>query len=75
MVAAAVILASKEAAPASDSTRELGLKDDDKRMNPQGGVISLGHPLVISGTRLLITATKQLERSGKRYPTTLLKKY
>ncbi len=55
------------AAQALASARELGLKDDDKRLNPQGGAIALGHPLGMSGTRLLITATKQLERSGKRY--------
>ena len=55
------------AAQALASARELGLKDDDARLNPQGGAIALGHPLGMSGTRLLITATKQLERSGKRY--------
>jgi len=55
------------AAQALASARELGLEDDDVRLNPQGGAIALGHPLGMSGTRLLITATKQLERSGKRY--------
>lgn len=55
------------AAQALASARELGLEDDDARLNPQGGAIALGHPLGMSGTRLLITATKQLERSGKRY--------
>ena len=49
------------------SMRELGLSDDDKRVNPQGGAISLGHPLGMSGTRLIITAMNQLQRNNKRY--------
>jgi 3-oxoadipyl-CoA thiolase len=47
--------------------RELGLADDDKRINPNGGAISLGHPLGMSGARLVLTAAKQLQRSGKKY--------
>lgn len=46
--------------------RELGLADDDPRINPQGGAIALGHPLGMSGVRLIITATRQLVRSGKK---------
>jgi acetyl-CoA acyltransferase len=41
--------------------RELGLADDDPRLNPQGGAIALGHPLGMSGARLLTTAVHQLE--------------
>jgi 3-oxoadipyl-CoA thiolase len=47
--------------------RELGIKDDDPRVNPQGGAIALGHPLGASGARLLTTAIHQLKRTGKRY--------
>jgi len=47
--------------------RELGLEDDDPRVNPQGGAIALGHPLGMSGARLATTALLQLERSGGRY--------
>ena len=43
--------------------RELGLKDNDSRINPQGGAIALGHPLGMSGTRLVISAYYQLLRS------------
>jgi len=49
------------------SARELGIKDDDERLNPQGGAIALGHPLGMSGTRIVLSATRQLERSNKRY--------
>jgi len=45
-------------------TRKLGLADDDPRINPQGGAIALGHPLGMSGSRLIITAMYQLQRSG-----------
>lgn len=55
------------AAQALASARKLGLKDDDERLNPQGGAIALGHPLGMSGTRIVLSAAKQLERSGKRY--------
>ncbi len=47
--------------------RELGIADDDPRVNPNGGAIALGHPLGASGARLVTTAVNQLERSGGRY--------
>ncbi|MCF6318320.1 MAG: 3-oxoadipyl-CoA thiolase [Proteobacteria bacterium] len=47
--------------------RELGIADDDKRVNPNGGAISLGHPLGMSGARLALTAAKQLQRTGGKY--------
>lgn len=47
--------------------RLLGLEDDDARVNPNGGAISLGHPLGMSGARLALTAARQLERTGGRY--------
>ena len=47
--------------------RELGLADDDPRVNPNGGAIALGHPLGMSGARLVTTALYQLRRSGGRY--------
>ena len=47
--------------------RELGLADDDARVNPQGGAIALGHPLGASGARLVATATHQLLRTRQRY--------
>ena len=47
--------------------RELGLADDDARVNPNGGAIALGHPLGASGARLVMTAVNQLHRSGGRY--------
>ncbi len=47
--------------------RELGLADDDDRVNPNGGAIALGHPLGASGARLVATAVNQLHRSGGRY--------
>ena len=55
------------AAQAVASLRELGLADDDPRVNPNGGAIALGHPLGMSGARLLLTAARELERTGKRY--------
>ena len=55
------------AAQALASARELGLADDDERLNPQGGAIALGHPLGMSGTRIVLSAMKQLQRSDKRY--------
>jgi acetyl-CoA acetyltransferase family protein len=48
-------------------TRDLGLDDDDARVNPNGGAIALGHPLGMSGARLLLTAMRELERRGGRY--------
>ncbi|GJI86987.1 3-oxoadipyl-CoA thiolase [Duganella hordei] len=47
--------------------RQLGLRDDDARVNPNGGAIALGHPLGMSGARLVSTATYQLHRTGGRY--------
>jgi 3-oxoadipyl-CoA thiolase len=55
------------AAQALAVARELGLADDDPRINPNGGAIALGHPLGMSGARLLTTALYQLLRSGGRY--------
>jgi len=47
--------------------RDLGLSDDDPRVNPNGGAIALGHPLGASGARLATTATNQLHRVKGRY--------
>ena len=47
--------------------RQLGLQDDDVRVNPNGGAIALGHPLGASGARLAMTAVNQLHRAGGRY--------
>ncbi|WAC74510.1 3-oxoadipyl-CoA thiolase [Roseateles sp. SL47] len=47
--------------------RDLGLQDDDPRVNPNGGAIALGHPLGASGARLVATAVNQLQRTGGRY--------
>jgi len=54
------------AAQALAVLRELGLPDDDPRVNPNGGAIALGHPLGMSGARLVTTALHQLERTGGR---------
>lgn len=43
-------------------TRELGLADDDARINPRGGAIALGHPLGMSGARIVTTAVRQLQK-------------
>ncbi|AEV33223.1 3-oxoadipyl-CoA thiolase [Owenweeksia hongkongensis DSM 17368] len=48
-------------------TRKMGLADNDPRINPNGGAIALGHPLGMSGARLLQTAAIQLQETGKRY--------
>ncbi|OQR36001.1 3-oxoadipyl-CoA thiolase [Pseudomonas sp. T] len=45
-------------------TRDLGIADDDVRVNPNGGAIALGHPLGASGARLVLTAVHQLQKSG-----------
>ncbi|WP_328716668.1 3-oxoadipyl-CoA thiolase [Halomonas elongata] len=55
------------AAQALACMRDLGLEDDDPRVNPNGGAIALGHPLGMSGARLLMTAAHELQRTGKRY--------
>ena len=47
--------------------RELGIADDDPRVNPNGGAIALGHPLGMSGARILLTAAHELQRTGGRY--------
>jgi 3-oxoadipyl-CoA thiolase len=47
--------------------RDLGIQDDDARVNPNGGAIALGHPLGASGARLVMTAVNQLHKSGGRY--------
>ena len=47
--------------------RELGVADDDERVNPNGGAIALGHPLGMSGARLVTTAAHQLRRTGGHY--------
>jgi 3-oxoadipyl-CoA thiolase len=48
-------------------TRQLGLEDDAERVNPNGGAIALGHPLGASGARLVLTATRELQRRGGRH--------
>ena len=55
------------AAQALAVTRQLGLADDDARVNPNGGAIALGHPLGASGARLALTAARQLQQTGGRY--------
>ena len=47
--------------------RELGLGDDDPRVNPNGGAIALGHPLGMSGARLISTAAYELKERNERY--------
>ena len=47
--------------------REWGLKDNDQRINPNGGAIALGHPLGVSGTRILQTAAIELKKQNKKY--------
>src|SRR4029079_14387012 len=47
--------------------RDLGIADDDPRVNPNGGAIALGHPLGASGARLVTTALYQLQKTGGRY--------
>ena len=48
-------------------TRKMGLADNDPRINPNGGAIALGHPLGMSGARILHTAALELQKTGKRY--------
>ena len=55
------------AAQVLSCTRELGVADDDDRLNPNGGAIALGHPLGMSGARLVLTATTELEARSARF--------
>ena len=55
------------AAQAIGCLRALELADDDPRVNPNGGAIALGHPLGMSGARILLSAAHELQRSGARY--------
>ena len=55
------------AAQALAVTRELGLPDDAEHVNPNGGAIAIGHPLGMSGARLVTTATYEMRRRGGRY--------
>lgn len=55
------------AAQALAVVRGWGLADDDSRINPNGGAIAIGHPLGMSGARLVITAMNELEKRGGRY--------
>jgi len=48
-------------------TRQLGIPDDDERLNPNGGAIALGHPLGMSGARIILAAARELQRRGGRY--------
>ncbi len=48
-------------------TRELGLPDDSEKVNPNGGAIAIGHPLGMSGARLVLTAARQIQRSRGSY--------
>ncbi|MEM7643432.1 MAG: 3-oxoadipyl-CoA thiolase [Pseudomonadota bacterium] len=55
------------AAQALATLRELGVADDDSRVNPNGGAIALGHPLGMTGARLVLSAAHHLRRTGGRY--------
>ena len=55
------------AAQALACMRSLGLKDDDPRINPNGGAIAIGHPLGVTGARLLQTAAIELQEQNKKY--------
>ncbi|MBS1938098.1 MAG: acetyl-CoA C-acyltransferase [Bacteroidetes bacterium] len=55
------------AAQALACTRTWGIADNDPRLNPNGGAIALGHPLGMTGARLLLTAALELHRTRKRY--------
>ena len=48
-------------------TRNMGLADNDPRINPNGGAIALGHPLGMSGARITMAAARELQRTGKKY--------
>jgi len=55
------------AAQALACTRKMGLADNDPRINPNGGAIAIGHPLGMTGSRILQTAALELQKTGKRY--------
>ena len=55
------------ASQALASMRDLGIADDDPRVNPNGGAIAMGHPLGMTGARLVLSAAYQLRQSGKSY--------
>ena len=55
------------AAQALAVTRDLGLADDEARVNPNGGAIAMGHPLGMSGARLVTTAMYELHRRNGRF--------
>jgi acetyl-CoA acetyltransferase len=55
------------AAQVLSCTRSLGIEDFDSRLNPNGGAIALGHPLGMSGARLLISAAKELKLKNLNY--------
>ena len=55
------------AAQAIAVLRKLGAPEDSDQVNPNGGAIALGHPLGMSGARLVLTATEELHRRGGRY--------
>jgi len=55
------------AAQALAVTRTLGLKDDDSRINPNGGAIAIGHPLGVSGARIVGSAAMELQKQNKKY--------
>jgi acetyl-CoA acyltransferase len=48
-------------------TRQLGIDDDDPRVNPNGGAIAIGHPLGMTGARIVNSAALELQQTGKRY--------
>jgi 3-oxoadipyl-CoA thiolase len=48
-------------------SRQLGLADDDARINPNGGAIAIGHPLGMTGTRIVLAAARELQRKNLRY--------
>jgi acetyl-CoA acetyltransferase len=54
------------AAQALACTRAFGLPDDSEKVNPNGGAIALGHPLGMSGARLVLTSAMHLKRTGAR---------
>lgn len=54
------------AAQALGCTRELGLEDNDPRINPLGGAVALGHPLGMSGARIVGSAVYQLQNSNSK---------